>query len=207
MVTRKEGREVADSKAWGPAEDAPPEVESDSAPGETAPKRRGRPPGSRNSGRTPGRPKASLAEPIAGMLWSANLPLSMIAPNHALDQAELIALATGLNEQAQASPRFYRIIKNALGVASASQLIAVVGMIGARHAARIGFLPAEVDDLMGSNLSSMTKEPHRTPEYAPREPVSETMQHTTQDNGTGEMPAVGATHIAEGAPGWTPPIG
>ena len=70
---------------------------------EQAPKRRGRPPGSKN------RSRASLETQIGGMLMTLNMALYVIPPlqRDALDAAEIAALAKALDEQAKNSQEVY----------------------------------------------------------------------------------------------------
>jgi hypothetical protein len=129
--------------------------------GEAQPKRRGRPKGSKNKlpgERRPGRPRKSLAEPIAEALTMLNLvPIAIQrdmppATNEAeqkayeafgikgqgdaLDEIEIKRLSVALDYQAQQSPRFRRVIEGFISASSGGQLVGIVIAIGARRAAR-----------------------------------------------------------------------
>lgn len=127
--------------------------------GDPAPKRRGRPPGSKNKG-GPGRPRKSLETQIGAMLTTANMIVWAIPPLQpdALDAAEIAALAKALDETARNNPKFRSYLEAALAVGSGGQLIGVVAMIGARRAARHGYLPTEMDGMIGSMLQASTHE-------------------------------------------------
>lgn len=126
---------------------------------EQAPKRRGRPPGSKN------RSRASLEAQIGGMLMTLNMVLYVIPPlqRDALDAAEIAALAKALDEQAKSSPKFRGYLEAALAAGSGGQLIGVVALIGARRAARHGIIPAEVDGMLGTMMQGATNKPAETP--------------------------------------------
>lgn len=163
---------------------------------------KGVPRGPRGEGR-PGRRARSLKEPIAGMLVMMNLPVQMFLPTDALDLAEMDALASGLDEQCKVNPTFRRWVERMLGVASGGQLLAVSGMILARRGARHGLFGTSgqvMDEGIGTQLTSMTNQPHTTPEYAIREPATEqpVMPQVEDMEGTqiGGIPAIGGTHVA-----------
>lgn len=122
--------------------------------GEQAPRRRGRPPGSKN------RSKVSLKAQIGAMLTTLNLVIYVIPPLQpdALDAAEIEALATALDEQAKNNPAFRRYLEMALTAGSGGQLFGVVAIIAARRAARHGMIPAEADGMLGSILQQTTGE-------------------------------------------------
>lgn len=132
-----------------------PKVETLQAPAgttETAPKRRGRPPGSKN--RTAS--TRSLESQIAGTLMAINLALYVIPPlqRDALDEYEIRALAKALDQQAKTSLRFRKMLEGALAATSGGQLLGVAVIIGARRAARHGLLPAEADMIFGQMLQA-----------------------------------------------------
>lgn len=122
--------------------------------GEQAPRRRGRPPGSKN------RSKVSLKAQIGAMLTTLNLILYVIPPLQpdALDAAEIEALATALDEQAKNNPAFRRYLEMALAAGSGGQLFGVVAIILARRAARHGVIPQEADGMLGAILQQSTGE-------------------------------------------------
>jgi len=132
---------------------------------ETAPRRRGRPPGSKNRTSTSTR---SLESQIAATLMAFNLGLMLIPPlqRDALDEIEIHALAKALDQQARTSPRFRKMIEGALAVTSGGQLMGVCVIIGARRAARHGMLPAEADSMFGAMLAAQPPAPS-APTFAP----------------------------------------
>lgn len=120
---------------------------------EKAPKRRGRPPGSKNK-----TSRASLKTEIGGTLTLFNMALAMTPYRaDALDSIEIEALADALNEQAKQSPTFYRYISWVVKTTSGSgSLFGVVAIIGARRMARHGFLPEQFDAQLGGLLALST---------------------------------------------------
>lgn len=140
------------------------------APGElqeTAPepvKRRGRPPGSKNSTTTGttakrGRPRKSLEEKIGGMLTMVNLVFAF-APaelqGDALDMMEISALAKALDAAAKENPTLYKYLDAALGGSGSAMLnLAVVGVaIGGRRMARHDMVVGrEWDERLGAFIA------------------------------------------------------
>lgn len=121
---------------------------------ETAPKRRGRPPGSKN--RTSSRRTASLEKEIGSFLVTLNFIAVLIPPirDDALDEQEIVALARAIDAQCQTSPTFKKYVTAALTAGSGGQLVMVLAMIGARRAARHGLVPEELDATIGNMLAS-----------------------------------------------------
>ena len=113
--------------------------------------------------RTLGAPRASsrsLETEIGALLVTVNLPLTMFLPRDAFDEVEIPALAAAIDDQCKRSPRFKSYVLRALKVQSATSLLAVVAMIGARRAARHGVIPATMnpemlDVALGGALSMM----------------------------------------------------
>lgn len=80
-----------------------------------------------------------------------------IEPTHLgdeLDAVEIAALASAIDAEARRSPRFRRYVERVLGGASGGTLLTVLGLVGARRAARHGILPANVDLMAGVILSA-----------------------------------------------------
>lgn len=120
---------------------------------DTAPKRRGRPPGSTN--RSGGRYK-SLRTPIEKLLVTVNMVVQAVAPKDALDSTEIGALATAMDEQAKTSPRFRKGIEALVGVAGGGSLMPVLVIIAGRRLARHGILPGgAIADHMGGMILQM----------------------------------------------------
>jgi hypothetical protein len=158
--------------AKAPAEDISPVREEfraetfSSAPDSlVAPKRRGRPPGSKNK-TTTSRASANIETQIGALLVTINMPLSLIPAlqKDALDPVEIQALAKGIKAQCDASPTFKKYVEQALKVTGATSLLAVVAIIASRRAVRHGVVPipeemggpAMVDALLGAALSTMS---------------------------------------------------
>lgn len=82
-----------------------------------------------------------------------------IQPTHVgdeLDEYEIGALAASIDRQCQRSPRFRRYVERVLGVGSGGTLLATVGIIATRRAARHGVIPngEAVDFSLGMMLAS-----------------------------------------------------
>lgn len=136
---------------------------------ETAPKRRGRPPGSKNSEGTArrGRPPKSLKDQIGATLVTLNLALWAIPPtrNDALDEKEIELLAEAIDNQAKISPTFRKYLQAALAATSGGQLISVIGIIAARRLARHEFLlPKEADAMLGNMIGAVKIVPQEPPQ-------------------------------------------
>lgn len=69
-----------------------------------------------------------------------------------LDAAEIDALAGALDAQCRRSPRFRKYVETALGAMSGGGILAIVGIIAARRAARHGLAPAHLDFTLGLAL-------------------------------------------------------
>jgi hypothetical protein len=161
---------ITDTIEPAPQYKAVPTPIVDTTEQDSVPRKRGRPPGSRNTTETSpqrrGRKPRSLAPQIGGALVMANLPLMMFAEHDALDTAEIEALAAALDAQAQSSPRFRRYLQTALEATSGGQLITVTGMIVARRLARHNIIPNQMDDALGKVLGSVpnVQMPDKEPE-------------------------------------------
>lgn len=125
---------------------------------DTPPKRRGRPPGSKNTGNARGRPRASLEPQIRAFLTQINF-VAMVIPQvreDRLDDAEIALVAQSIDEQCRTSPRFRKYIEGMLAAGSSAGLISVVAMIVARRAARHNIIPNELDNAIGTMMASQT---------------------------------------------------
>lgn len=113
----------------------------------------------RKPGPKPGQPrptsKTSLKPQIAGMLMTLNLALYVIPPLRAdvLDTVEIEALARALDDQAKQNAKFRKALETALSAGSGGTLIGIAALIGARRAARHGFLPVEMDNVLGDLMA------------------------------------------------------
>lgn len=162
----------------------PPEAVNDTAPK----RRRGRPPKDPNAPtpirRAGGRRARSLETQIGAALMTFNLAFYVIPPlrNDALDDAEIIALAKALDQQARVSPTFRKYLVAALEATSGGQLMTVGLIIGARRLARHNIiLPTEADATLGFVLENITAAPSVVPA-----PDAGTEPPLDIDNGTGE---------------------
>lgn len=121
-----------------------------------APKKRGRPKGSRNKrGR-----KRNLESQIAGVLSTFNLAFMLAPPQYqgdALDMVEIGTLAKALNEAAKENATLYSWLDAALGGTGSAilTLVAVGAAIGARRVARHGMfgIGQEWDEHIGMYLN------------------------------------------------------
>ena len=147
-----------------PLASLPPEAAQDTAPK----RRRGRQPRDPNAPAVTRRPRArkTLEPQIGAMLMTFNFAFMVIPPirNDALDEAEIVALAKAIDQQAQSSPTFHKYLKTMLDATSGGQLVSVVAIIAARRLARheIG-LPMEADAALGGMLEQITKAPSLVP--------------------------------------------
>lgn len=176
--------------APGPTMDQLPKATNgqEAAP-ETAPKRRGRPPGSKNSG-TSTRSRKSFKDEIGGTLVMFNLALMAMPPTRsdALDPKEIELLADAIDNQAKISPTFRKYLTIALSATSGGQLISVVAIIGARRLARHEIiLPKEADDMLGGMIGAAKIVPAIEPD-------------DDSNNGTGPQQPDGAS---ASDPNWT----
>ncbi len=115
-------------------------------------RRRGRPPGSRNTGARVGRPrKVALETQIGAFLVTVNMPLQLVPAlqRDALDPLEIQALAKAINQQCEASPRFRKYVEQALKVQGSTNIIAVLAVIAARRGVRHNLLPIPEDNQAG----------------------------------------------------------
>jgi hypothetical protein len=150
-----------------------------------APRRRGRPPGSRNKS------KASLKTEIGGTLTVVNFALAMTPlQRDALDPAELEALTNAIDEQCKESPAFRKYVEYAVKtVSGGGSLVGVVAIIGARRAARHGILPQQIDAQLGQLLALTSGKPSGIPtqpagfDFGATAPEAETPP-TKETNGT-----------------------
>jgi hypothetical protein len=115
------------------------------------PKRRGRPPGSKNKS------SRNLKKEIGGTLTLMNMGFQIAAPRDALDPIEIEALALAIDEECKKSPTFRKYVEFATRAATGGgSLLGVVAIIGARRAARHGVIPPMFDDQLGSLLAMTT---------------------------------------------------
>lgn len=86
--------------------------------------------------------------------FDPNVPVEKIGDE--LDEYEISALAASIDRQCLRSPRFRKYVERMLGVGSGGTLIATVGIIAARRAARHGVIPngEAVDFSLGMMLAS-----------------------------------------------------
>ncbi len=97
--------------------------------------------------------KAKNLEPeIAQMLVISNLMAAPFLGNDTMDDAEIMVLARSMNEQAQKSPRFRKVVEGALTATGASGLIGVVVIITGRRLARHRVIEPSWDQKLGAML-------------------------------------------------------
>lgn len=149
----------------------------------------------------------NLEDEIGAALVTVNLPLMAFLPADALDEAEIVALAAAINDQAKRSVRFRKFVERALVVTSGGQLVTVGAAIGLRRAARHGLLRyvgvrdmgAQILDAgLGDQLRTMAKIPPTQPQGAPAAPPLDLDMfrqtfgeapavETVEGNGSGEI--------------------
>lgn len=161
--------------------DAPPDPDRDKPKGRTA-ERKPRA-GSKASRR-------SLETEIGAMLIRLNM-FVLITPfaRDALDEHEIMALAKDINEQAQRSARFYRMVEIALNGTAGGGLPLTLGIVIGRRLARHNALPippdsgitqAQIDDALGSLIVMNAQGAKRVPNMP-----SVSMPETGNGNGIG----------------------
>lgn len=173
--------------APGPTMDQLPKPDAQQ-PTETAPKRRGRPPGSKNA-TTSTRSRKSFKDEIGGTLVMFNLALMAVpfTRTDALDPKEIELLTDAIDNQAKISPTFRKYLSIALSATSGGQLVSVVAIIGARRLARHEIiLPKEADDMLGGMIGAAKIV---TPDFA-----------EDSNNGTGATPTANPFAASNGAP-------
>lgn len=108
--------------------------------------------------------------------------MNMVKLGDELDEMEIAHLAKSIDAQCQRSPRFKRYIETFLGAAAGGGILAVVGIIAARRAARHGIIDASLDPKLGGilqgDLSALAS-------FVPSQPPDE-----TPDPVSGEQPPV-----------------
>jgi hypothetical protein len=106
-----------------------------------------------------------------------------------LDGGEIAALASSLDAQCRRSPRFRKWVEGFLTAGSGGTLIAVVGMIATRRAARHGLIPnGEVVDMqlgtiMAGGMLDYTPPP--PPDTTPDATTGEVAPDLTADDPSG----------------------
>ena len=107
-----------------------------------APRRRGRPPGSKNR-TTSSRTTANLEDQIGGLLILVNAPLQLIPAlsKDALDPTEIQALAKATALECERNATFKKYVMQVLKAQGSVGLIGVVALIASRRAIRHGLLP------------------------------------------------------------------
>jgi len=108
--------------------------------------------------------------------------MRMVKLGDELDEMEIAQLAKAIDAQAQRSPRFKKYVEMVLGVGAGAGILAIVGIIGARRAARHGLIDPSLDAKLGGmlngDISSLAS-------FVPTPTVDETPHPDT-----GEMPPI-----------------
>lgn len=97
--------------------------------------------------------KKSLETEIGALLISANLMASPFTKRDMLDELEIMALAHAVDEQAQRSPRFRKMVMRAIETAGGANLFTIVLIIAGRRAARHGVIDPSWDDMLRGFLA------------------------------------------------------
>lgn len=108
--------------------------------------------------------------------------MNMVKLGDELDEMEIAHLAKAIDAQAMRSPRFKKYVETVLGIGAGAGIIAILGIIAGRRAARHGIIDPSLDPKLGSMLNgdlsalaSFTPTPQRD---------------ETPDPDTGEQPPV-----------------
>jgi hypothetical protein len=122
----------------------------DASPLTVAPKRRGRPPGSKNLN-SRSRSTANLENEIGGFLLLVNAPLQLVPAlqRDALDVTEIQALAKATAQECQRNATFRKYVEQALKVQGGANLVGVVALIVGRRVVRHNIIPIP-DEIGGS---------------------------------------------------------
>lgn len=80
--------------------------------------------------------RRNLEAELGQMLVMANLMAAPFLGPDAMDDAEILVLARAMNDQANKSPRFRKIVEGALTASGSGGLLGVVVIIGGRRLAR-----------------------------------------------------------------------
>lgn len=103
---------------------------------------------------TPPKPRLkSLETDIGALIITGNLMLSPVLKGDMLDELEVTSLAHAIDDQAQRSPRFRKMVQRALETAGAASLLSVIVIIGGRRAARHGLIDTGWDDTLRAFLA------------------------------------------------------
>lgn len=112
--------------------------------------------------------RRSLRKELDSLVTFINLPVSIIAPQDALDPTEQAALVDALDAEAKRSARFHKALEGLIAFSSGGSLGIVLATIAARRAARHGVLGPQlgslVDGLGGQYLMMTTAKPSEAAE-------------------------------------------
>lgn len=108
--------------------------------------------------------------------------MRMISLGDELDEMEIMHLAKSLDAQCQRSPRFKKYVETFLGAAAGGGIVAIVGLIAARRAARHGLIDPSLDPKLGAILQG---DLGTLASFTPPQAMDE-----TEDPESGERPPV-----------------
>lgn len=108
--------------------------------------------------------------------------MRMTALGDELDDMEIMHLSKALDAQCQRSPRFKKYVETFLGAAAGGGIIAIVGIIAARRAARHGLIDPSLDPKLGGILNG---DLGALAAFTPSQPIDE-----SEDEISGERPPV-----------------
>jgi hypothetical protein len=107
--------------------------------------------------------RRSLRKELDSLVTFINLPVSLIAPQDALDPTEQAALVDALDAEAKRSARFHKALEGLITFSSGGSLGIVAATIAARRVARHGVfgpqLGSLVDGLGGQYLAMTNAKP------------------------------------------------
>ena len=166
-------RPAADSQPDG----APPDMEP--ARGQRAAPKRG------GAKAAPKSSRRSLRKELDSLVTFINLPVSIIAPQDALDPIEQAALVDALDAEAKRSARFHKVLEGLVAFSSGGSLPIILGTIASRRAARHGVfgpqLGSLVDGLGGQYLAMTNAKPSEAAEAMA--PIMDMFRTVQNDDG------------------------
>lgn len=105
-------------------------------------------------------PVGTKSEPTGNVTMTEVMPgitiplpeMRVVKLGDELDELEIAHLAKSLDAQCQRSPRFKKYVESVLGVAAGGGVVAVLGIIAARRAARHGLIDPAMDGTLAAFL-------------------------------------------------------
>lgn len=116
----------------------------------------------RDAGQAPTPRATSLKTRVGAQLTMISMVMAVIPPisADALSPVEIEMLADGIDRQCKVSPRFRRYVELAVNASSTGGIVAALGIVVARRAARHEIIPEFIDPVLGRMIGD-TAEPIR----------------------------------------------